>query len=44
MAIILCMIFNSCSNKPDITKSFPSTVETKPIPKELSQGETIKIR
>ncbi len=42
--IIACMTFGSCSNELDVTKSFPFTVETMPVPKELSQGETIEIR
>ena len=42
--IIACMTLSSCSNELDVTKSFPFTVETMPVPKELSQGETIEIR
>lgn len=42
--IIACMTFGSCSNELNVTKSFPFKVETMPVPKELSQGETIEIR
>ena len=42
--IIACMTLSSCSNELDVTKSFPFNVETMPVPKELSQGETIEIR
>ena len=42
--IIACMTFGSCSNELNVTKSFPFTIETMPVPKELSQGETIEIR
>lgn len=38
------MTFGSCSNELDVTKSFSFTVETMPVPKELSQEETIEIR
>lgn len=38
--IIACMTFGSCSNELDVAKSFPFNVETMPVPKELSQGET----
>ena len=40
--IIACMTFGSCSNELDVAKSFPFNVETMPVPKELSQGETIE--
>ena len=42
--IIACMTLGSCNNELDVTKSFPFTVETMPVPKELSHGETIEIR
>ena len=41
--IIACMTLGSCNNELDVTKSFPFTVETMPVSKELSQGETIEI-
>lgn len=42
--IIACITLGSCSNELDVTKLFSFNVEIMPIPKELSQGETIEIR
>lgn len=37
-------IFASCDDDMDIQQSYPFTVETMPVPKELAQGETVEIR
>lgn len=34
----------ACTNELDITRSFPFTVETMPIPKAVRQGDTVEIR
>ena len=49
-ALALCLFaavsftFVSCDDDMDIQQSYPFTVETMPVPKELAQGETAEIR
>lgn len=45
LAIFIDMaVCSSCNNELDITQSFPFTVETMPVPKDVKQGETVEIR
>lgn len=40
----MSLTLTSCSDDLDIQQSYPFTVETMPVPKELSFGETAEIR
>lgn len=40
----MSLTLTSCSEDLDIQQSYPFTVETMPVPKELSFGETAEIR
>lgn len=45
LACAVSMTFlSSCGDDLDIQQSFPFTVETMPVPKELATGETVEIR
>ena len=36
--------FVSCDDDMDIQQSYPSTVETMPVPKKVTKGQTVEIR
>ncbi len=50
MLKILCttlvgiLSLTACDNELEVTQSFPFSVETMPVPKEIRQGETVEIR
>jgi len=44
VASVLSLTLTSCNDDLDIQQSYPFTVETMPVPKELSYGETAEIR
>lgn len=41
---VISISFVSCDDGMDIQQSYPFTVETMPVPKELAKGETAEIR
>lgn len=46
--LVLCALFltflSSCGDELDFQQSYPFTVDTMPVPKELAKGETAEIR
>ena len=44
MVVAVAIFLTACNNELDITQSFPFTVETMPVPKEVKEGETVEIR
>lgn len=41
---LVCFILTSCESELEIQQSYPFTMETMPVPKELNRNETAEIR
>ena len=41
---LVSLVLTSCESELEIQQSYPFTVETMPVPKELNRNETVEIR